>query len=258
MFRMVASVAGLHSALLAMNIISCYSFVKVSLVNYKMPSFGKRALDVFVGSRDASKRHHHHHAHGLQMNAGNEYMGSSATKDILSYRVIDALRESFTELKEQAHIDPMLIPTSKAEFGDYQCNIAMALSKALKLKPRDVAAKVVAELEKGSISDLMISKLEIAGPGFINIFLSEQYICNRLYEMSKDSNRLSIAKASSPQRIIVDFSSPSIAKEMHVGHLRSTIIGDSISRILEFLGHDVKRLNHVGDLGTQFGIHSKK
>ena len=144
----------------------------------------------------------------------------------------------------------MVAATAKPEFGDYQCNAAMVLAKRLKLKPREVAETLVSNLR---IEDV-VGKLDIAGPGFINFHLCDDYLRSRLTAMSKDSERLGIAKASFPQRIIVDFSSPNIAKEMHVGHLRSTIIGDSISRILEFLGHDVLRLNHVGDWGTQFGM----
>ena len=174
---------------------------------------------------------------------------SSSARDIISSRVVSALKQAYAELSGE-DVNPMVAATAKPEFGDYQCNAAMVLAKRLKLKPREVAETLVSNLQ---IQDV-VGKLEIAGPGFINFHLSDDYLRTRLSAMSKDSQRLGIPKASSPQRIIVDFSSPNIAKEMHVGHLRSTIIGDSISRILEFLGHDVLRLNHVGDWGTQFGM----
>ena len=181
--------------------------------------------------------------------SSNSAEGSSSTRDIIAARVVSALQQAYSELSDEV-VNPMVAATAKPEFGDYQCNAAMVLAKRLKLKPREVAETLVSNLQ---IKDV-VGKMEIAGPGFINFHLSDDYLRNRLTAMSKDSARLGIPKASSPQRIIVDFSSPNIAKEMHVGHLRSTIIGDSISRILEFLGHDVLRLNHVGDWGTQFGM----
>ena len=171
------------------------------------------------------------------------------TKDLISARVLSALESSFDELKGQ-RIDSMVVATSKPEFGDYQCNVAMSLAKQLKKKPRDIAETLMAALEVGD----MVDRLEVAGPGFINLFLSERYVQSSLALMAKDPIRLGIPPTAFPQTIVVDFSSPNIAKEMHVGHLRSTIIGDSISRILEFLGHKVVRLNHVGDWGTQFGM----
>jgi arginyl-tRNA synthetase len=123
------------------------------------------------------------------------------------------------------------------------------LAKQLKLKPREIAEKI-----KNNINiDNIVKSMTISGPGFINIKLSELYVQNKLIKLLKDPNRIGINKVDNPKKIIVDFSSPNIAKEMHVGHLRSTIIGDSISRILTFKGHNIIRLNHVGDWGTQFG-----
>ncbi len=150
---------------------------------------------------------------------------------------------------ELAGTDPMLVPTTNPKFGDYQANLAMSLTKPLKQKPRDIASQIV---EKLDVSELC-EPPEIAGPGFINLRLKTQYLEDQLRAMQADS-RLGVAPAEQPQKVIVDFSSPNIAKEMHVGHLRSTIIGDSIARVQEFLGHDVLRLNHVGDWGTQFGM----
>jgi len=138
--------------------------------------------------------------------------------------------------------------STQEQFGHYQLNSAMRLAKPLKLPPRTIAEKLIDSL---SLND-MIGKLEVAGPGFINIFLTPSYLSSKVQEMAF-SPRLAV-KCPKELRVIVDFSSPNIAKELHVGHLRSTIIGDSISRILEFLGHDVLRLNHIGDWGTQFGM----
>ncbi|MBD0337317.1 MAG: arginine--tRNA ligase [Cyanobacteria bacterium Co-bin13] len=148
-----------------------------------------------------------------------------------------------------AGADPLLVPASNPKFGDFQANGAMPLAKQLKDKPRAIAEKILAHLD---VSDLC-EPPEVAGPGFINLRLKTEYL-ERQLKAVQDSDRLGVEPAKEPQKVIVDFSSPNIAKEMHVGHLRSTIIGDSIARVLEFMGHDVLRLNHVGDWGTQFGM----
>eukprot|EP00904_Undaria_pinnatifida_P008385 jgi/Undpi1/4677/HiC_scaffold_18.g08031.m1 len=128
----------------------------------------------------------------------------------------------------------------------------MVLAKPLSSKPRDVAAKLAEAL--GSRLGSLCEAPEIAGPGFINLRLKNEFVAGKVKTMVEDGQRLGIPRVTNPQRVVVDFSSPNIAKEMHVGHLRSTIIGDTISRVLEFRGHDVVRLNHVGDWGTQFGM----
>lgn len=151
--------------------------------------------------------------------------------------------------EEFAGLDPMLTPATNPKFGDFQCNVAMTLAKQLGQQPRAIAATII---EKLNVEELC-EKPEIAGPGFINLTLKPAYLETQLREMAGDK-RLGIPKTKTPQRVIVDFSSPNIAKEMHVGHLRSTIIGDCLARILEFKGHEVLRLNHVGDWGTQFGM----
>ena len=143
-----------------------------------------------------------------------------------------------------------ILPSSKG--GDYQFNGAMAIAgllkgKGQKVAPRDVANKIV---ENVASNDL-IEKMEVAGPGFVNIFVNKTFIESCLMKILEKGV---LPPASRRKRVVVDFSSPNIAKEMHVGHLRSTIIGDSICRLLEFLGHDVLRLNHIGDWGTQFGM----
>jgi hypothetical protein len=184
---------------------------------------------------------------------GNIHGQGFGTRDILSDRVRIAIENTFGE--DAKGVSSMVV-TSKGEFGDYQCNAALPLAGRLKMKPKDLAEKLMAALTADSNVSELVSSMDISGPGFINIHLSDPYMRNKLANMLKDKARLGIVPTSEEktQRIIVDFSSPNIAKEMHVGHLRSTIIGDSLSKVLEFLGHDVLRLNHVGDWGTQFGM----
>jgi arginyl-tRNA synthetase (EC 6.1.1.19) len=166
----------------------------------------------------------------------------------LSQHFASAIGQAFPDLP----IDPAIYqvsPSKDPRFGDYQCNGAMALAKQLKQNPRTIAAEIVRHLEVSHICE----PPEIAGAGFINLRLKTSFLATTLAQIHRD-RRLGIVPTPNPQKIVVDFSSPNIAKEMHVGHLRSTIIGDCIARILEFQGHDVLRLNHVGDWGTQFGM----
>jgi arginyl-tRNA synthetase len=143
---------------------------------------------------------------------------------------------------------------TNSKFGHFQCNSAMKLTKTLSKPPRVIAEELRNTLlTQQDQHNSMFSNIEVAGPGFINFSLSAEYLSQRLNTQIGDS-RLGCPQISPQQRAIVDFSSPNIAKEMHVGHLRSTIIGDCIARTLEFLGYDVLRLNHVGDWGTQFGM----
>ncbi len=149
---------------------------------------------------------------------------------------------------------PAVVKTSaRPEFGDYQANGIMGAAKKLKMNPRELATKVVAELENNSEISLLVEKYEIAGPGFINIHLKNNWLADQV-EQTLNSDNLAVKKSSTPETVVIDYSAPNLAKEMHVGHLRSTIIGDAISRVLEFLGHKVIRQNHVGDWGTQFGM----
>jgi arginyl-tRNA synthetase len=141
-------------------------------------------------------------------------------------------------------------PATDAKFGDYQANGIMGLAKKLKTNPRKLAEEVVKNLD---ISDIC-EPPEVAGPGFINLRLKSEFVAGELFEINKDTASLGIEKTRKPKTIVVDFSSPNIAKQMHVGHLRSTIIGDYICRMLEALGHKVIRQNHIGDWGTQFGM----
>ncbi|RKY04712.1 MAG: arginine--tRNA ligase, partial [Planctomycetota bacterium] len=166
--------------------------------------------------------------------------------DILEQRISQAI-ETVTGQKDC----PALVGVSKsAKFGDYQANGVMAAAKKAKTNPRKIAEQVVAELD---IDDICRPP-EIAGPGFINLRLKDEFVAGRLLEINSDKDRLGIEKVEAPKTVVVDYSGPNIAKQMHVGHLRSTIIGDCISRMVEFEGHIVVRQNHIGDWGTQFGM----
>ncbi len=133
--------------------------------------------------------------------------------------------------------------------GDFASNIAMKLAKRAGYQPRELAERLTAALP----DDDAIAQVDIAGPGFINFFLARDWIADQARQAVDDA-RLGVAPAAEPDTVVVDYSSPNLAKEMHVGHLRSTIIGDAVVRTLEFLGHQVIRQNHVGDWGTQFGM----
>lgn len=167
----------------------------------------------------------------------------------LFQRFGQAIRQTFPDLSD-AQVNPLIDVTQSTQekFGHYQCNAAMKLAKLLQQNPRAIAEKIIATLDKDNLS-----KVEIAGAGFINVTLDSGYLSRRLTEILSDP-RLGIGAPEHPERIIIDFSSPNVAKEPHVGHLRSTIIGDCLARLFEFLGHDVLRLNHVGDWGTAFGM----
>jgi arginyl-tRNA synthetase len=146
---------------------------------------------------------------------------------------------------------PALVrPTSDPKFGEFQLNGAMKLGKELGKPPRELAQPIAEALA----DDEAIEKAEVAGPGFVNIHLSHAWIAAKLSEALRDSTRDGVPAVGAAEKVIVDFSSPNIAKQMHVGHLRSTIIGDAIARILAFVGHEVVRDNHIGDWGTQFGL----
>lgn len=150
-----------------------------------------------------------------------------------------------------ADLPALIAPGKKAGFGDYQANCAMGAAKAMGTNPRELAARIVAALQPEV--DGIADKLEIAGPGFINIDLNPVWLGQQIANAQSDA-RLNIATVSAPQTVVIDYSGPNLAKEMHVGHLRSTIIGDALARLLEFQGHSVIRQNHVGDWGTQFGM----
>src|SRR5215470_14874482 len=140
-------------------------------------------------------------------------------------------------------------PTANSQFGDYQANGVMAAAKAHKMNPRELAQKVTALLDPAEVP----ASWEIAGPGFINFRLDPAWVGRTILAAANDE-RLGVAQTVKPETIVVDFSAPNIAKPMHVGHIRSTIIGDVLARVLQFLGHRVVTDNHVGDWGTQFGM----
>ena len=143
----------------------------------------------------------------------------------------------------------VLQPTKNAEHGDFQINGVMGAAKKAKQNPRELAQKVAEALAENAV----IESAEVAGPGFINLRLRPEFLAQNIHAALNDA-RFGIAKTDKPQTVVIDYSSPNLAKEMHVGHLRSSIIGDSISRVLEFMGNTVIRQNHVGDWGTQFGM----
>jgi len=150
-------------------------------------------------------------------------------------------------------LDPQLAAASKPEFGDFQANGALPLAKPLKQAPRQIANAIVEQLQGDPAFTALCLEPQIAGPGFINLTLRPETLANEVASRLADP-RLGVPAVKGTAPVVVDFSSPNIAKEMHVGHLRSTIIGDSLARVLEFRGHHVLRLNHVGDWGTQFGM----
>lgn len=159
------------------------------------------------------------------------------------------IRAAMTAAGVDEECPALVAPSKNAKFGDYQANGAMAAGKKMGENPRDLAQRVLEHLKL----DNLAKKVDIAGPGFINIHLNEGWIGQSTVECLENA-RLGINEVKQPQTIVIDYSSPNLAKEMHVGHLRSTIIGDTLAKVLEFLGHDVIRQNHVGDWGTQFGM----
>ncbi|WFW11482.1 arginine--tRNA ligase [Citrobacter freundii] len=160
----------------------------------------------------------------------------------------EKVRQAMIAAGAPADCEPQVRQSAKVQFGDYQANGMMAVAKKLGMAPRQLAEQVLTHLDLNGIA----SKVEIAGPGFINIFLAPAFLALHV-QQALASDRLGVAQPEK-QTVVVDYSAPNVAKEMHVGHLRSTIIGDAAVRTLEFLGHKVIRANHVGDWGTQFGM----
>ncbi len=175
-----------------------------------------------------------------------------STIDLLRRRVTAAVARACDV--DETDVNSMVNRSQDPKFGDYQSNCAMGLAKKLGVKPRDLATRIIAELDVADVCETA----EIAGPGFINLRLSSDFVTEQLAAIpaapADRADRLGIAKIDHPIVVAVDMSSPNLAKEMHVGHLRSTVIGDCVARILEFEGHEVHRINHVGDWGTQFGM----
>ena len=164
------------------------------------------------------------------------------------------LREALAEvvpgdqLPDDLPVD--VTPATNPQFGDYQANVAMVLAKRLKTNPRELASSLVEAFEGGEI----IETPEVAGPGFLNFRLTTNALKENVQALLADPERLGVAEVGEPETIVIDFSAPNVAKPMHVGHIRSTIIGDSLARIARFLGNTVIADNHIGDWGTQFGM----
>lgn len=166
----------------------------------------------------------------------------------LKSQINQVIKEAF--LKAGIEQEPMSVSeATKAEFGDFQFNGAMALSKELGKNPRMIATELIENLDLTGV----VEKAEIAGPGFINLWLNPMWIATQCEAARKDT-RLGVEKREMPIRVVVDYSGPNMAKQMHVGHLRSTIIGDTLANLLNYLGDEVIRQNHIGDWGTQFGM----
>ncbi|MGW4424660.1 arginine--tRNA ligase [Streptosporangium sp. NPDC004631] len=161
---------------------------------------------------------------------------------VLTERVQQALAAAFGT--EYSDADPLIRPS---QFADYQANVAMSLSKRLRRAPREVAQAIADHLTD------FPGTVEVSGPGFLNLTLSDDWIAGRAGEVLKDP-RSGVAPPSSPQTVVIDYSAPNAAKEMHVGHLRTTIVGDALARVHEHLGNRVVRQNHLGDWGTPFGM----
>lgn len=174
--------------------------------------------------------------------------------ETFSRLIAKALREALSRTPFAAEIPGEFVvqvdPTQNRQFGDYQSNAAMILAKSLRKNPREVATAISGAFEGGDLC----AAPEIAGPGFLNFRLSTEAIQQRLLDLLDDPDRLGVALTETPKRIVLDFSAPNVAKPMHVGHIRSTILGDGLARIARFLGHEVVTDNHIGDWGTQFGM----
>ena len=169
----------------------------------------------------------------------------------LKHTLNQLVGEALSEVCGLADCDPNVITASKQEFGDYQSNGVMSIAKKVGTNPRQLASDVVEKIT--ACENPLIAKLEVAGPGFINIHLCDIALMQRASEIQSDTQKL-IPPTDKVDKIVVDYSSPNLAKEMHVGHLRGTIIGDCLVRVLERQGHEIIRQNHVGDWGTQFGM----
>ncbi len=185
--------------------------------------------------------------------------GMETILKLLTQVFTKATVEAYPALISQADLFcAEVVQSSHEKFGHYQFNSALKLAKPLKQSPRQIAEEIIKQFQANHQVDeqaypLFVDQIEIAGPGFINIVLSPVFLEAQLNQMQNEPH-FGLAYPVNPRKIIIDFSSPNIAKEMHVGHLRSTIIGDCLARLFEFLGHRVLRLNHIGDWGTAFGM----
>src|SRR5436309_9442581 len=164
-------------------------------------------------------------------------------QEILAQRLNEALAKAgFPNAGE-------LTQATDPRFGDYQTNAAMVLAKQRGQNPREIAGKILPHLDVGDLCE----PPTVAGAGFINFTLRAAAVAKKTAELL-DDERLGVARTKKKKRIVIDFGSPNVAKPMHVGHIRSTVLGDALARIAQFLGHEVIRDNHIGDRGTQFGM----
>ncbi len=178
---------------------------------------------------------------------GTNFMSLPTTVDpirVLQVRFALAIQRLYGE--EHASIDPLI---QRSERADLQANVAMPLAKKVGKNPREVATELIGALK----IDDVVSHIEIAGPGFLNLTLRAEWIAQSISSLINDP-RLGIPTVEKPETVVIDYSAPNVAKEMHVGHLRSTVIGDALARLMDFRGHKVIRQNHVGDWGTPFGM----
>ncbi len=174
---------------------------------------------------------------------------SATFTQILQQRLTDALAKTSVSGDLPEGFSAEIAPSQNPQFGDYQSNAAMVLAKQVGKNPRELAGEIVENFDPAGICE----KPEIAGPGFINFRILTETLESRLGDLLQD-DRLGVAPTDDPKTIVIDFSAPNVAKPMHVGHIRSTIIGDTLARIARFLGHNVITDNHIGDWGTQFGM----
>jgi arginyl-tRNA synthetase len=168
---------------------------------------------------------------------------------LIPERIREALRLAVAALGAPDDFNPQVTATADPRFGDYQSNAAMVLAKLMKRNPRELAAALVASTDVAGLCEMP----EIAGPGFVNFRVTGETYAARLAALLAD-DRLGVPPVEEPKTIVIDFSAPNVAKPMHVGHIRSTIIGDALARVARFLGHHVITDNHIGDWGTQFGM----
>ncbi|RDD45876.1 Arginine--tRNA ligase, cytoplasmic [Trichoplax sp. H2] len=221
------------------------------------PSSQGKATDMIVNDLKSQNDRLRYRIYHLNLSIKKEEEALQASKRKAMPNIQKVVQGIFEQAIVKAFpdvsISAIVHSSTQERFGDYQCNNAMILSKVLKengksLSPRSVAEQIIQHLPANDV----LEKTEIAGPGFINITIKKHFILSLLSDIIIYGVRPPVMNRK--MRVLVDFSSPNVAKEMHVGHLRSTIIGDSISRLLEFVGHDVVRISHLGDWGTQFGM----
>ena len=230
----------------------CLICCSVTVFNYHRCTIKLSKVKIFVTVVRAQLQYQINH---LKRNITIEEAKTPPGSKMLSIK--DQLHEVFRVPIEAAFPDlkdpPVKItPSTKESFGDYQCNSAMAIAQWLKAKNMEISAHDIATCIVKDVQSEMIDKVEIAGGGFINIHLAKPFIAGKVSEML--NNGVTPPRVGPKKKVLVDMSSPNIAKEMHVGHLRSTIIGESVARLCSFVGHKVKKINHLGDWGTPIGM----